>query len=70
MSGTTPSPLLPAGQTSTVDVGIAGITITKDRERVLDFSYPMFSAGPRVMTISWGSSPNWTSELTSIVTAR
>ncbi len=37
-------------QTTTVDVGTAGITITKDREQVLDFSYPMFDAGLEVMT--------------------
>jgi ABC-type amino acid transport substrate-binding protein len=48
-----------------VDVGIAGITITKDREQVLDFSYPMFSAGLEVMTTSRGSSSSWTSFLTA-----
>ncbi len=48
--------LLTDVQTSTVDVGIAGITITKDREQVLDFSYPMFSAGLEVLTIPRGSS--------------
>jgi ABC-type amino acid transport substrate-binding protein len=52
-----------------VDVGIAGITITKDREQVLDFSYPMFSAGLEVMTTRRGSSSNWTSELTSFIIA-
>ncbi|MBV8997229.1 MAG: transporter substrate-binding domain-containing protein [Pseudonocardiales bacterium] len=62
-------PLLRDVQTSTVDVGIAGITITKDREQVLDFSYPMFIAGLEVMTTSRGSSSNWTSELASFVTA-
>jgi polar amino acid transport system substrate-binding protein len=62
-------PLLTDVQTSTVDVGIAGITITKDREQVLDFSYPMFSAGLEVMTTPRGSSSNWTSELASFVTA-
>jgi polar amino acid transport system substrate-binding protein len=56
-------------QTSTVDVGIAGITITKDRERALDFSYPMFSAGLEVMTTPRGRSSNWTSELASFVIA-
>jgi len=61
--------LLTDVQTSTVDVGIAGITITKDREQVLDFSYPMFSAGLEVMTTRRGSSANWTSELASVVTA-
>jgi ABC-type amino acid transport substrate-binding protein len=58
-------PLLRAVQTSTVDVGIAGITITKDREQVLDFSYPMFSAGLEVMTTSRGNSSSWTSFLTA-----
>jgi hypothetical protein len=62
-------PLLRDVQISTVDVGIAGITITKDREQVLDFSYPMFSAGLEVMTTPRGSSSNWTSELASFVTA-
>lgn len=62
-------PLLKDVQTSTVDVGIAGITITKDREQVLDFSYPMFSAGLEVMTTPRGSSPTWTSELASLLTA-
>jgi polar amino acid transport system substrate-binding protein len=27
------------------DVGIAGISITKDREKVVDFSLPMFNSG-------------------------
>jgi len=62
-------PLLTDVQTSTVDVGIAGITITKDREQMLDFSYPMFSAGLEVMTTPRGSSSNWTTELASFVIA-
>jgi polar amino acid transport system substrate-binding protein len=62
-------PLLTDVQTATVDVGIAGITITKDREHVLDFSYPMFSAGLGVMTTPRGSSPTLTSELASFLTA-
>ncbi len=62
-------PLLRDVRTTTVDVGIAGITITKDREHALDFSYPMFSAGLEVMTTPRGSSSNWTSELASFVTA-
>ncbi|MGH3629251.1 MAG: transporter substrate-binding domain-containing protein [Sciscionella sp.] len=61
--------LLTDAQTSTVDVGIAGITITKDREQMLDFSYPMFSAGLEVMTTPRGSSSNWTTELASFVIA-
>lgn len=63
------SPLLADVQISAVDVGIAGITITKDRDQVLDFSYPMFSAGLEVMIIPRGSSSNWTSELASFAIA-
>lgn len=63
------SPLLADVQISAVDVGIAGITITKDRDQVLDFSYPMFSAGLEVMTTPRGSSSNWTSELASFAIA-
>jgi polar amino acid transport system substrate-binding protein len=61
--------LLTDVQTSAVDVGISGITITKDREQALDFSYPMFSAGLEVMTTRRGNSLNWTSTLASVVTA-
>jgi polar amino acid transport system substrate-binding protein len=62
-------PLLTDVQTSAVDVGIAGITITKDREQALDFSYPMFSGGLEVMTTLHTSSSSWTRELASLVTA-
>jgi polar amino acid transport system substrate-binding protein len=48
---------------------LAGITVTKDREHVLDFSYPMFSAGLEVMTTPRGNSSNWSSELASVVIA-
>lgn len=61
--------LLTDVQTSAVDVGISGITITKDREQVLDFTYPMFSAGLEVMTTRRGNSPNWTTTLASVITA-
>jgi len=33
-----------------VDVGIAGISITQEREARFDFSYPMFNAGLQVLT--------------------
>ncbi len=33
------------------DVGIAGISITKERERVVDFSLPMFNSGLQVMVL-------------------
>jgi polar amino acid transport system substrate-binding protein len=32
-----------------VDAGIAGISMTKEREEAMDFSYPMFNAGLQVM---------------------
>ena len=51
-----------------VEVGIAGISITKDREQVLDFSYPMFNAGLQVMARPTGGS-DWTSELSGFVVA-
>ena len=62
-------PLLADVQTSTVDAAISGITITKEREQELDFSYPMFSAGLEVLTTTRGSSPSWTSELGSFLVA-
>jgi polar amino acid transport system substrate-binding protein len=66
-------PTLPAlltdVQSSAVDVGIAGISITKDREQVIDFSYPMFNAGLEVMASARGGGGDWTSELRGFVTA-
>lgn len=61
-------PLLDDVRRSAVDVGIAGITITKDREQVLDFSYPMFSAGLEVMTTPLGQA-SWTSEVGGLLSA-
>jgi polar amino acid transport system substrate-binding protein len=52
----------------TVDAGIAGISITKEREQTHDFSYPMFNAGLEVLTTTSGSS-SWTDELGGFVTA-
>lgn len=61
--------LLNGVRTSTIDVGISGITITKDREQVVDFSYPMFSAGLQVMTSSRAGSKGWSDELADLLTA-
>lgn len=61
--------LLSDVQSSAVDAGIAGITITTDRERVLDFSYPMFSAGLEVMTTTRAGALSWTGEVASVITA-
>ncbi|MCA9905635.1 MAG: transporter substrate-binding domain-containing protein [Anaerolineae bacterium] len=42
---------------SRADVGIAGISITREREEYVDFSQPMFNAGLRIMTSTAGSDP-------------
>ena len=42
-------PLLDDVSGSKVDVGIAGISINKEREARMDFSYPMFNAGLQVL---------------------
>ncbi|MCC6612914.1 MAG: transporter substrate-binding domain-containing protein [Anaerolineae bacterium] len=39
------------------DVGIAGISITREREEFVDFSQPMFNAGLQIMTSAEGSDP-------------
>jgi polar amino acid transport system substrate-binding protein len=49
--------LLKQVQDGRVDAGIAGISMTKEREAVLDFSYPMFNSGLQVMV---GASQNST----------
>jgi polar amino acid transport system substrate-binding protein len=45
-------------QGSLSDIGIAGISMTDEREQLVDFSYPMFNAGLQIMvpdraTLSW-----------------
>ncbi|MDX2136793.1 MAG: transporter substrate-binding domain-containing protein [Chloroflexota bacterium] len=44
-------------RTGDADVGIAGISITREREETLDFSQPMFNAGLQIMTNTNGSAP-------------
>jgi polar amino acid transport system substrate-binding protein len=41
--------VLYAVSSNQVDVGIAGISITKERERLVDFSLPMFNSGLQVL---------------------
>ena len=62
-------PLLTDVQAGTVDVGIAGISITKDREQVIDFTYPMFNAGLEVLTSTRGGSTDLASQLSGFITA-
>ena len=40
-----------------VDAGIAGISITSEREQVVDFSQPMFNAGLKIMISEQQSNP-------------
>lgn len=42
-------PLIDDVAASRLDVGIAGISITPEREEKLDFSYPMFNAGLQIV---------------------
>lgn len=41
--------IIPALQTNNVDVGIAGITIKSEREKAVDFSYPYYQSGLRIL---------------------
>lgn len=41
--------IIPALQTGTADVAIAGITITQKREKVVDFTIPYYQSGLRIM---------------------
>lgn len=49
--------LLAAVRNGEADVGVAGISITQEREEAVDFTLPFFNAGLRVMT-STRSSPS------------
>jgi polar amino acid transport system substrate-binding protein len=50
--------LLKQVESGSVDAGIAGISMTKEREDVVDFSYPMFNGGLQVM-VSQGNKTTW-----------
>ncbi|MBB3190071.1 transporter substrate-binding domain-containing protein [Halomonas cerina] len=41
--------IIPAVQTGNVDVAIAGITITEEREKIVDFSDPYYDSGLRLL---------------------
>jgi ABC-type amino acid transport substrate-binding protein len=46
--------LLEAVQSGTADVGVGAISITPDREKLMDFSHPFFKSGLQVMARSKG----------------
>jgi polar amino acid transport system substrate-binding protein len=56
-------------QSGQADAGIAGITITKDREQTVDFSYPMFASGLSIAAAKKDQSGLWTA-LKQIFSAR
>ncbi|MDX1607408.1 MAG: transporter substrate-binding domain-containing protein, partial [Candidatus Competibacterales bacterium] len=41
--------IIPALQTGNVDIAIAGITITEEREKIVDFSDPYYDSGLRLL---------------------
>jgi glutamine transport system substrate-binding protein len=41
--------LIPALQTNNIDVAIAGMTIKSEREKVVDFAYPYYDAGLKLL---------------------
>lgn len=41
--------LIPALQTNNIDVAIAGMTIKSEREEVVDFAYPYYDAGLKIL---------------------
>ena len=41
--------IIPALQTGNVDIAIAGITITEEREEIVDFSAPYYDSGLRIL---------------------
>src|SRR5699024_4633800 len=44
--------IIPALQTGNVDIAIAGITITDEREKIVDFSDPYYDSGLRILVRS------------------
>ncbi len=60
--------VLDAVQSGQADVGIAGISMTDEREQVLDFSYPMFNAGLQIM-VPERTNINWQDSLRNAFSA-
>ena len=58
-------PLLDDLTASKIDVGIAGISITREREARLDFTYPMFKAGLQVL-VPQRTDRSWFAQMASL----
>jgi polar amino acid transport system substrate-binding protein len=59
-------PLLDDVSAGKVDAGIAGISITRERESRLDFTHPMFNAGLQVLAVEHRDLP-WYSRIGSLL---
>jgi polar amino acid transport system substrate-binding protein len=62
-------PLLDEVSASRLDVGIAGISITHDRESRMDFSHPMFNAGLQVIA-EQRNDDSWLSHLRGLASPK
>jgi len=62
-------PLLDEVSASRLDVGIAGISITKDRESRMDFSHPMFNGGLQVIA-EQRNDESWLSHLRGLASPK
>lgn len=54
--------IIPAVQTGNADVALAGITITEEREQIIDFSDPYYDSGLRIL-VPTGSDVSTVSDL-------
>lgn len=61
-------PLLDDVSASRIEVGIAGISITQERDARLDFSHPMFNAGLQVLALQRGDQ-SWSQRLASLASS-
>lgn len=55
--------IIPALQTGNVDIAIAGITITEEREEIVDFSDPYYDSGLRILVRKTDEDVNELSDL-------
>ncbi len=57
--------LITVVQSHEADLGIAAVSITAEREKKLDFSFPMFDAGLQILVLSQGSNGGIVSNIVS-----
>jgi len=49
--------LLSGVQSNSLDAAVAAITVTSDRERVMDFTHPFYTTGLGIAVSAWGGPP-------------